>query len=164
MIKQPLFLLLALIASPSFSVGSIDSIHQDRPYGELECSIVEDAPVYGLSGYSLDAAICDGRAMAWLSKELRAPSNAEVGQYVVVDQITLGTLRSSESFFSPYCSLGKPTESFQWIAVYRWKPKSKNTLANGGIIAGWVINKQSKRFELIKYEILKKIVCQAEDD
>lgn len=157
----------ALLVLPSFASANAEmgESYTRYPYDESVCILRAGSTIEHMPDYVLDMAICDGRAQAWLSRITRRQKSPDdlPNEWVVVDRLTLGTLKPNEHYFAPFCGVGKSSQFFQWVALYRWKKKKLNTHKNGGVVQAWVINPKTERFELASSKILNTVVCQEED-
>ena len=160
-------LLCSLLATPSFVAAKreIGDTYSGYPFDDTKCILRAGSVIEHMPGYTLDMAICDGRAEAWLSRITRRQKSPDdlPNEWVVVDRLTLGTLKPNEHYFSPFCGVGKSAEFFQWVGLYRWKKNKLNTYKNGGVVHAWVINPKTERFELASPKMLNSVVCQEED-
>lgn len=161
--KELLSILLGLLVV-SVSAGQVGDVGSSyKGYPNPHCSDFEGFVVHASIDLVVTSAKCKGGHEAWISKKRSSETNQATDAMIVLDRLHIPELKAGETFSSgPYCYLhGKEVS---WLAVYKWKKRKKITSANGGIRMAWIVNPATARFEPATQELLKRVVCIANED
>lgn len=155
------FTFLFITACSSAYATEIGKTFIDFPRQDCDWNagiLLEDIPEY-----TVKVGTCEGRAEAWLSKSL--PSAEGKDERVVIDHLRVGTMTNKLHFdWSMVCYIPGQPMSLDWFPILDHSRKRPLTHKNGGILTAWRVNAESKRFELVPLNLLKKAKCEYETE